>query len=205
MTMKTKAKKSPVAMAVLALLFEEPMHPYRMWQLIKERSKDEVINVRYRNTLYQTIDRLVRNELISEKETRKEDNRPEQTIYQLTDRGRETAISWMRQMLAEPADEFPEFPVALAYLPMLSVEEVITLLGKRLEKLDAEKIRIEEQIAPVQGNIPRLFLLEMEFILAKLQSEIKWVRALLNDLNEGIIYWDEAWLNSILEQFKNKP
>ena len=192
-------------MAVLALLFEEPMHPYRMWQLIKERSKDEVINVRYRNTLYQTIDRLVRNELISEKETRKEDNRPEQTIYQLTDRGRETAISWMRQMLAEPADEFPEFPVALAYLPMLSVEEVITLLGKRLEKLDAEKIRIEEQIAPVQGNIPRLFLLEMEFILAKLQSEIKWVGALLDDLNGGIIYWDEAWLNSILEQFKNKP
>ncbi|MCC5906468.1 MAG: helix-turn-helix transcriptional regulator [Balneolaceae bacterium] len=203
--MKNEAKKSPVALAVLALLFEEPMHPYRMWQLIKERSKDEVVNVRYRNTLYQTIDRLVRDELISEKETRKEDNRPEQTIYQLTDRGRETALSWMRQMLAEPADEFPEFPVALAYLPMLSVEEVITLLGKRLEKLDAEKIRIEKQITPVQGKIPRLFLLEMEFILAKLQSEIKWVRALLGDLNEGTIYWDEAWLNSIIEQFKNKP
>ena len=203
--MRNKAKKSPVALAVLALLFEEPMHPYRMWQLIKERSKDEVVNVRYRNTLYQTIDRLVRDELISKKETRKEDNRPEQTLYQLTGRGRETALSWMRQMLAEPADEFPEFPVALAYLPMLSVEEVITLLGKRLEKLDAEKIRIEKQITPVQDKIPRLFLLEMEFILAKLQSEIKWVRALLDDLNEGTIYWDEAWLNSILEQFKNKP
>ena len=41
MTMKTY-KRSPLAFAVLALLIEAPMHPYRMQQLIKSRGKDQV-------------------------------------------------------------------------------------------------------------------------------------------------------------------
>lgn len=39
-------RRSPIALAVLVMLYESPMHPYRMQQLIKERGKDEVINVR---------------------------------------------------------------------------------------------------------------------------------------------------------------
>jgi DNA-binding PadR family transcriptional regulator len=202
--MKRNTKKSPVALAVLALLFEEPMHPYRMWQLIKERAKDEVVNVRYRNTLYQTIDRLVRDELIAEKEIRKEENRPEQTIYELTGYGRETALAWMREMLAEPADEFPEFPVALAYLPMLDVEEVKALLQKRIKNLTVEKKRLMAMTGPVKDQIPRLFLLETEFNLMKLETEIKWVADLITDLENGNIYWDEEWLRSVIEQFKEK-
>lgn len=62
--MKNKIKKSPLALAILCLLIEEPMHPYRMQQLIKERGKDEVINVRYRTSIYQTIDRLHRDRAI---------------------------------------------------------------------------------------------------------------------------------------------
>ena len=37
--MKT-IKRSPIALAILAMLYEAPMHPYRMQQLIKERGKD---------------------------------------------------------------------------------------------------------------------------------------------------------------------
>ena len=48
MTMKKAAKRSSVALAVLAMLYEAPMHPYRMQQLIIERGKDEVINVTQR-------------------------------------------------------------------------------------------------------------------------------------------------------------
>ena len=56
--MRKKFRRSSIALAVLAFLYERPMHPYRMQQLIKERGKDEVINVRQRASLYQTIDRL---------------------------------------------------------------------------------------------------------------------------------------------------
>ena len=62
-------RRSPLAMVVLGLLAEAPMHPYRMQQLIKERGKDTVVNVAQRNSVYQTIDRLLRAGLIAVRET----------------------------------------------------------------------------------------------------------------------------------------
>ncbi|MEQ1840955.1 MAG: PadR family transcriptional regulator, partial [Verrucomicrobiales bacterium] len=46
-------KRSPLALAVLTLLREAPMHPYQMQRLIKERGKDQVINVQQRASLTQ--------------------------------------------------------------------------------------------------------------------------------------------------------
>ena len=34
---------NPLALAVLALLFERPMHPYEMGLLLKQRNKEESI------------------------------------------------------------------------------------------------------------------------------------------------------------------
>src|SRR5881227_1094785 len=108
-------RRSPLALAVLGLLYEAPMHPYRMQQLIKERGKDEVINVRQRASLYQTIDRLLRTELIAIRETERAEKWPERTIYTITEHGRATMLRWMREALSTPAREFPAFPAVLAY------------------------------------------------------------------------------------------
>ena len=83
-------RRSPLALAVLGLLYEAPMHPYRMQQLIKERGKDEVINVRERASIYQAIDRLQREGLVTVVQTARDEKRPERTVYQLTEEGRET-------------------------------------------------------------------------------------------------------------------
>ena len=70
------------ALAVLALLIEAPMHPYRMQQLIKSRGKDQVINVRQRGSLYQTIERLARDGLIAEDIVERGEGRPDRTVYE---------------------------------------------------------------------------------------------------------------------------
>src|SRR5690606_18421032 len=68
-TMARSFQRSPLALAILVLLAEEPMHPYRMQRLIKERGKDLVINVQRRASLYQTIRQLLRAGLIRVRET----------------------------------------------------------------------------------------------------------------------------------------
>src|SRR5436189_3898356 len=136
---------SPIALAVLALLYEEPMHPYRMQQLIKERGKDEVINVRQRTSLYQTIDRLLRTKLIAIRETAREEKRPERTIYAITEHGRSTMLSWMREVLSTPAREFPAFPAVLAHIPLLTPEDARVQLGQRAQMLAAEIARIDAE------------------------------------------------------------
>jgi len=77
--------RSPLWMVVLSLVCEEPMHPYRMQTLIKERGKHEIANVAQRNSVYQTIAALRRAGLIAVRETAREERRPERTVYEVTD------------------------------------------------------------------------------------------------------------------------
>jgi DNA-binding PadR family transcriptional regulator len=200
MTMKNEFRPSTIALAVLALLYEAPMHPYRMQQLIKERGKDEVINVRQRASLYQTIDRLLRAKLIVVRETAREERRPERTIYELTEAGREAMILWMRVMLATPAREFPDFPAALAYLPILALEDARAQLDRRVHALAAELDRIDAELGRAAGVIPRLFLVEMEYLRAMLHTELAWVRSIVDDLDTGRLTWSEEWLRSVAMQ-----
>jgi DNA-binding PadR family transcriptional regulator len=194
-------RPSSIALAVLALLYEAPMHPYRMQQLIKERGKDEVINVRQRASLYQTIDRLLRARLIAIRETAREEKRPERTIYELTAAGRETMLMWMREMLATPAREFPDFPAALAHLPLLALEDARVQLERRARALAAELERVDAELARAAGVIPRLFLVEMEYLGGMLRTELAWVRSLVDDLDSGRLTWSEEWLQSVAMQF----
>src|SRR5947209_1996113 len=123
--MARKFKRSPLALAVLALLREAPMHPYRMQRLIKDRGKDQVINVEQRASLYQTISQLLRAGLIAPSETERQEGFPERTVYKLTDKGHYTAVTWLREMLSTPAQEFPEFPAAVSLLPLLTPEDAL--------------------------------------------------------------------------------
>jgi DNA-binding PadR family transcriptional regulator len=198
--MEKTAKRSPLALAILAMLYEAPMHPYRMQQLIKERGKDEVINVTQRASLYQTINRLQREGLIAKQRVSRDENRPERTIYELTPNGREIMVEWMRQILSTPSAEFPDFPAALSFLPLLSPEDAERQLARRAAALRAEIERIDGQFERARG-VPRLFLLEMEYLRAAQTTELQWVRAVAADLHSGALTWSDAWLHRVAAEF----
>jgi DNA-binding PadR family transcriptional regulator len=201
MTMTHAARRSPLALAILGLLDEEPMHTYRMQQLIKARHKDDVVNVRSRASLYQTIDRLERDGLVAVRGTSRLAGRPERTVYALTDAGRATFVRWLREMLASPAREFPEFPVAIAHLPLLTPSDALRQLERRAEALTAEVDQIEDGISRGEAAaLPRLFLLEVEYALAARQAELAWVRSLVDDLHTGRLTWSAESLAPYLGQ-----
>jgi DNA-binding PadR family transcriptional regulator len=198
--MKKPVKRSAIALATLTMLYEEPMHPYRMQQLIKERGKDEVINVTQRASLYQTINRLIREGLIAAQSVSQSKNRPERTIYELTDAGRETMVVWMRQIISTPSPEFPEFPAAMSVLAVLTPKDARQQLERRLTALEAELKRIEGLQAQ-SSFLPRLFLLEMELLRATCATELKWVRSVVEDLRSGKLTWNEKWLRKMAKEF----
>jgi DNA-binding PadR family transcriptional regulator len=194
-------RRSPLALVVLALLYEAPMHPYRMQQLIKERGKDEVVNVRQRASVYQMIDRMDRLGLITPKEITREEKWPERTVYEVTDEGRRTFRDWMHEVLSAPAREFPEFPAAVSLLALLTPEEALRELETRVAALEDEAVRIDSQFgrAAAEG-LPRLFMLETEYQRATLAAELEWVRAVVDDLRTGRLTWSEEWLRQFSEQ-----
>ena len=185
-------RRSPLAMMVLALLVEEPMHAYRMQQLIRERDKQDVVNVAQRNSIYQSIERLRRDELIRVAHTARDERRPERTVYELTEQGRRTLDEWLTDALATPAREFPEFPAALSFLPILPPAEATRQLDRRAETLAARLAEREATLAAV--DLPRLFLIEDEYRLAMMRTELDWVRTLAAELRAGTLTWSGEWL-----------
>ena len=191
-------RRSTLAMVLLALLTEAPMHPYRMQQMIKERGQDQLVNVAQRNSVYQALDRLVRDGLARPGSTTRAAGRPERTVYEITDAGAATLRRWLTDMLPAPAREFPEFPVALAFLPILRPAEVRTLLERRTTALTEKLAQIEQQ-AP--AGLPRLFLIEDEYRTTMLRSELTWLRSLTEDLAAGRLDWDESLIVETLAEF----
>jgi DNA-binding PadR family transcriptional regulator len=187
--MTVPPRRSTLAVLLLALLVEAPMHPYRMQQMIKERGQDQLVNVAQRNSVYQALERLVRDGLARPGDTIRDSGRPERTTYEITEAGSATLRSWLVEMLPTPAREFPEFPAALAFLPILAPAEVRSLLERRLTALSEKLAEIVAQAPP---GLPRLFLIEDEYRAALLRSEIDWLRGLVDDLAEGRLTWDAA-------------
>ena len=168
------SRPSPLALAVLATLTETPMHPYGMLQQLKARGYDEVVNVRQRTSLYQTIDRLLRDGMIAVHDTERDGAFPERTLYALTEAGHTAGQAWLHALLAEPAREFPVFGAGLAFLPLL----------------DAERERLEALRATAQADqVPRLVLLQNEHALVLLNAELDCARSVVEHLKIGALRW----------------
>ena len=128
---------TPLGLAVLHLLQSEPMHPYEMQQRIRDHAIDKVVKVAH-GSLYHAVARLAEGGLIEPVETSREGRRPERTVYAITEKGRDEALSRLRDFLLRPMCEFPEFGMALAFISMLPPEEAVVLLDRRSVLLEAE-------------------------------------------------------------------
>jgi DNA-binding PadR family transcriptional regulator len=193
-------KRSSLGLVVLWMLFEGPMHVYRMQKLIEQQGKDRVVNVRGRGSLYQTIERLVRLGLVEVHETVRNEGRPDRIVYGITDSGRRVAREWLREILSTTGSEFPEFIAAVSLLFGLEPEDARAQLELRADKLAAELADTEAQLRDYPW-LPRLFLLEEEYRRAVTQAELTWVRGVVEDLREGRLTWSEEWLREAFDAF----
>jgi len=192
--MSSKRKVSnPLALAVMALLLERPMHPYEMVSTMRERGKHESVRLRY-SSLYSVVEALMREALISAKETVREGRRPERTVYELTDAGRTAFLTWLRELLSEPAKEYTQFAAGLSFLPALPPDEAMVLLEERVRLLEEEVQSTRSRLdAVIEDGLPRLFVVETEHELALREAELRWVRGLVGEIEDGTLGGMSEW------------
>jgi DNA-binding PadR family transcriptional regulator len=193
-------RSSPLALTVLALLQYQPLHPYGIQRLIKQWGKDQVVNVEQRTSLYRTIERLLAAGLIAVRETGRDPRYPERTVYEITDAGRQTARRWLEEMLAEPRQEYPEFPAALSHVLMLEPAELTEVLQRRAGRLTAALDALDANTAAEAGHgLPRIAMLETEYQRAVLTAEERWLTQILGELRSGKLNWSADELLAFAE------
>jgi DNA-binding PadR family transcriptional regulator len=186
---------SPLALAVMALLYERPMHPYEMVTVMRERAKHEAIRLRY-SSLYSVVEALQRDALIQPLETVREGRRPERTVYGLTDEGRVEFLDWLRELLSVPTKEYTQFAAGLSFLAALPPGEAVALLRERAHRLEAEVEEMRSGIAATaEQGVARLFLIENEHELVLREAELSWIRGLVREIEartlDGLSGWEE--------------
>lgn len=178
----------PLTLTVMALLTERPRHPYEIQRLIGERKKDFARSTQ--RALYHAIDRLVKADLIAPVAINREGNRPERTVYQLTDEGKDRFAQWLGELLAQPLPEYPLFTVAVSFLSYLPQETVQQALQARIIELEGELAGIEARLQGLGQHLPRVLLLELEYVRALRQGEVTWLQSLIQDIHQGRLTWD---------------
>ncbi|MCM2423456.1 PadR family transcriptional regulator [Streptomyces sp. RKAG293] len=198
--MSAPPRSSPLALTVLCLLHYKPLHPYGVQRLIKQWGKDQVVNVSQRAGLYRTIERLLAAELITVRETERDHQYPERTVYELTDAGRATAREWLDTMLAAPKQEFPEFPAALSLLLLFTPQEMLAALERRADALTDTLAGLDASLAAESARgLPRISLLETEYLRAVTAAEVQWVRSVVDDLRAGRLSWSPEALDALAD------
>lgn len=180
---------SPLGLAVLMLLWESPMHPYQMHRMLRERRKEDVLDVRSA-AIYRLVERLEVAGLIAPLGTSREGRRPERTVYRITDEGRELSDRWLREMLSTRAREYPSFPAAISLAGVLPPDVVARALGRRAAEIEESLARTEEELQSVRHRLARVHLLEVEHAQAVLGAEMEWLRAVVRDIEGGGLTWD---------------
>jgi DNA-binding PadR family transcriptional regulator len=158
---------------------------------MRARGKDRDMDIKW-GSLYTVVQNLEKNGYLESIGITRQGARPERTVYQITDAGRDELIAWTRELIAEPEAEHTRFIAGLSVLAVLTPQEVIELLRRRLDRLTETIDELQRQLEHA-SYVPRLFLIEDEYRIAMTRAEIDWTRSLLDELSNGTFPHLDAW------------
>jgi DNA-binding PadR family transcriptional regulator len=187
--MALRALRTPLTMAVLSLLREQPRHPYELQGLLRERHVGEVVKLRG-GSLYDSVRRLHQAGLVEPVETSRSGGRPERTAYAITAAGRELLGALVREYVGVPAQEFPVFAAGLAHVLNLDAREAVDLLSARAHALRTELDDTERLLEPLRAaGMARAVLLEVEYAQTMRRAELHWLHQITDAIRDGTLPW----------------
>lgn len=181
---KRRPVNNLIGLAVLATLYQRPMHPYEIAKILKSTGKEHDMSLKW-GSFYTVIGNLEKHGLIAGVESSRAGNRPERTTYRITDEGHDELIDWVRELVSTPRSEESGFRAGLSVLPVLHPDEATTLLRQRADRLESQLSADRSGVDALRARVPRLFLIESEYDFALIQAEIDWIRALADEFAAG--------------------
>ncbi|WP_040810775.1 PadR family transcriptional regulator [Nocardia concava] len=199
---RTFRRVNPLALAVLVVLWERPMHPYQISQTLKQRGKEGSVRINY-GALYPVVESLLNQGFIEIVGAEQDGNRPARTVYRITDSGITEAREWLRAWLSEPEKEYPRFMAALSFLPAVAPDEAVGLLRHRVAMLDKRIGEINEEVEPVLSWLPEVLLVESNYEIRMLEAERDFTAELAERIESGVLGGLDGWwrMNELVTKY----
>ncbi|TDC77225.1 PadR family transcriptional regulator [Actinomadura sp. 7K507] len=173
-----------LALGLLSALMTRPMHPYEMASVLRARSKDEDLGIKW-GSLYRVVQNLEKHGFVQVVQSERQGARPERTVYRITEAGQAELVDWVRELIGEPEREEGRFKAGLSLLGVLSPDDAVDLLVDRINVLEGRLAEADAKLTEHAERVPRLFLLETEYELAVRRAEVEWARSLLREITDG--------------------
>jgi DNA-binding PadR family transcriptional regulator len=189
-----------LGLAVLSYLSQGPMHPYQLSRTLRDNGDERSIKFNH-GSLYMVVRQLAKAGLIGEVETTRVGQRPERTVYALTDAGRRELRDWLCELVGEPQREYPQFVAALSLIGALPPDEVVELLRGRLRRLEDQRAEIRKLIDDaLAAGVHPLFLVEEDYRLALLDADSAFTEQFIDRIEHPTSGWRRQWADFHLEE-----
>ncbi|MFV2118562.1 PadR family transcriptional regulator [Streptomyces sp. Act-28] len=183
--MPRRALDNPIVLAVLGLLLEQPAHPHRILAELHRRSDNHAAAIT-RGTLYNVVAALTEAGWLAPQGRERSGNRPERTVYALTEEGRDELVRRLDSQIRNPEREFSQFLGAVAYLGALGASGAAEALAERARRLRQRTAADEERLADaLAAGVPRLHVIEAEYALCLARAETAWIDSVIDELRAG--------------------
>ncbi|HWK93643.1 MAG TPA: PadR family transcriptional regulator [Luteimicrobium sp.] len=180
---------SSIALIVLGLLDEGPLHPYEILRIMRKHRDDLRVPVSV-GSIYHAVERLEREGYVVPLATGREGARPERTTYEITDAGRDEHRRRTRELLRTVQPEYPAFDVGLGQADALEADEVVALLRERLDTVRDEQAAYDAALRSIVARgVPRRHLLDALYELEQRATQIAWIERTVAEIESGELDW----------------
>jgi DNA-binding PadR family transcriptional regulator len=169
---------------ILGLLMERDMHPYEIRHIMKERHMDQQVRLQD-GSLYYAVDQLRKEGSLEVVEVVKEANRPDRTVYRITDTGHgQFQELLLQQFTKHKLIEHP-FASALPFADHGDQAKIAELIEKRIKEAECRAANMRDIYKEHVPIVPRTVLHLMAAYYMHAVTETKWLRRLHKDALEG--------------------
>ncbi len=190
---KRRKVENLLALAVLSYLSVRPMHPYELGRTLRDHGDARSIKFN-QGSLYMVFGQLEKAGYVVAQETTRSGQRPERTVYAITDAGRQEMGGWLRELIAEPRHEYPHFVAALSLIAALPPDDVVGLLTTRAQRIGALRDETRTLMAEaLAAGVHPLFLIEEDYRLALLDAEAAFIEDFIERIRNPKTGWGPEW------------
>ncbi len=170
-------------LAILGLLAESPKHGYQLETDIEARGMREWTEIGF-SSIYYLLNKTENRGWIKAASADSAEG-PSRRVYTLTGSGVMELRSAVTKRLENPNPNSGDFQLALAFLPILTADDVDQALNRNKLRLEQGLINVRARLE-AQSPLPPHVVTLFEYSLHRMQAEL-------------------AWLNDTLKQRKRQP